>query len=97
MWQLVAGFSVAAFLYLPVKAFGADPYDAFSVLRLEKKPAPDFSLPQVSGKTVRLSDYKGRVFSWDFSKLFDRTVGGSCPPKRNYMGSLRRRILRFLL
>jgi len=70
MWQLVAGFSVAAFLYLPVKAFGADPYDAFSVLRLEKKPGPDFSLPQVSGKTVRLSDYRGKVVLLGFFKTF---------------------------
>ena len=70
MWQLVAGFSLAAFLYLPVKAFGADPYDAFSVLRLEKKPAPDFSLPQISVKTVRLPDYKGKVLLLGFFKTF---------------------------
>lgn len=70
MWQLVAGFSLAAFLYLPVKAFGADPYDAFSVLRVEKKPAPDFSLPQVSGTTVRLSAHKGKVVLVGFFKTF---------------------------
>jgi len=70
MWQLVAGFSLAALLYLPVKAFGADPYDAFSVLRLEKKPAPDFSLPQVNGKTVKLSGYKGKVVLLGFFKTF---------------------------
>lgn len=70
MWQLVAGFSLAAFLYLPVKAFGADPYDAFSVLRLGKNPAPDFSLPQVGGKTVRLWDYKGKIVLLGFFKTF---------------------------
>jgi hypothetical protein len=70
MRQLVAGFSLAALLYLPVKAFGADSYDAFSVLRLEKKPAPDFSLPQVGGKMVRLSDFTGQVVLLGFFKTF---------------------------
>jgi hypothetical protein len=70
MWQLVAGLSVAAFLSLPLIASSADPYDAFSVLRLEKKPAPDFSLPQVGEKTVRLSDYKGKVVLLGFFQTF---------------------------
>ena len=70
MWLLVAGLSLVAFLSLPLMASSADPYDAFSVLRLEKKPAPDFSLPQVSGKTVRLSDYRGKVVLLGFFKTF---------------------------
>jgi hypothetical protein len=70
MRQFVASFSLVALLYLPAKAFGADSYDAFSVLRLEKKPAPDFSLPQVGGKTVRLSDFAGRVVLLGFFKTF---------------------------
>lgn len=70
MWQLVAGFSLAAFLYLPVKAFGADPYDAFSVLRVEKKPAPDFSLPHINGTTVKLSAHKGKVVLLGFFQTF---------------------------
>ncbi|MBI2986772.1 MAG: redoxin domain-containing protein [Deltaproteobacteria bacterium] len=50
--------------------FAADPFEAFSVLRIEKKLAPDFSLPQVGGKTVRLSDYKGKIVLLGFFKTF---------------------------
>ena len=48
----------------------ANPDEAFSVLRIEKKPAPDFSLPQVNGKTVRLADYRGKVVLLGFFKTF---------------------------
>ena len=48
----------------------ADPYQALSVLRIPKISAPDFSLPQVNGKRVRLSDYKGKVVLLGFFKTF---------------------------
>jgi cytochrome oxidase Cu insertion factor (SCO1/SenC/PrrC family) len=48
----------------------ADPHGAFSALRTEAKPAPDFSLAQVNGKTVRLSDYRGNVVLLGFFKTF---------------------------
>lgn len=57
----LAGISYAA---------AGDAYQALSVLRLPKKSAPDFSLPQVNGKTVRLSDYKGKVILLGFFKTF---------------------------
>ena len=70
MCQFVAGLSLATLFFLPLTASGADPYDAFSVLRLEKKPAPDFSLPQVNGKTAKLSNYRGKAVLLGFFKTF---------------------------
>ena len=59
-----------AVLSVPVLTPAADPYEVFSVLRVQKKPTPDFSLPQVGGKTVKLSDYKGKVLLLGFFKTF---------------------------
>lgn len=70
MVQWIAGVLTVAFLSSPSWAGAGDPYEAMSVLRIEKKPAPDFSLPQVNGKTVRLSDYKGKVVLLGFFKTF---------------------------
>jgi cytochrome oxidase Cu insertion factor (SCO1/SenC/PrrC family) len=62
--------SLVAVLSLPLWTHAADPYETFSVLQVEKKPAPDFSLPQVTGKTVSLSDYRGKVILLGFFKTF---------------------------
>ncbi len=51
-------------------AAAVDPYQALSVLRIRKISAPDFSLPQVDGRRVRLSDYKGKVVLLGFFKTF---------------------------
>ena len=51
-------------------AAAADPYKALSVLRIRKMSTPDFSLLQVDGKRVRLSDYKGKVVLLGFFKTF---------------------------
>lgn len=70
MTSMIAQFFFLALLFLPSDAYAVDPYQAFSVLRIEKKPAPDFSLPAVGGKTVRLSDYRGKAVLLGFFKTF---------------------------
>ena len=66
---ITALLSLLALLSLPSWTH-ADPYENFSVLRIQKKPAPDFSLPQVNGKTVRLSAHRGKVVLLGFFKTF---------------------------
>jgi len=46
-------------------------------------PAPDFSLPGLDGKTVRLNDYKGKV-------VFLNIWATWCPPCREEMPSMER-------
>ena len=69
---IVKLFTLFTFIILPASSYPArgDLYESFSVLRIEKKPAPDFSLPQVGGRTVRLSNYKGKVVLLGFFKTF---------------------------
>jgi hypothetical protein len=59
-----------AVLLLPLETHAADSYEALSMIRMEKKAAPEFSLPQVSGKTVKLSGFKGEVVLLGFFKTF---------------------------
>lgn len=70
MTSMIAQFFFLALLFLPSDAYAVDPYQAFSVLRVEKKPAPDFSLPSVDGKVVKLSSYKGKVVLLGFFQTF---------------------------
>ncbi len=70
MVQWIAGILVLAFLSSASWVGAADPYEAFSVVRVEKKSAPDFSLPQVDGKTVKLSAYGGKVVLLGFFQTF---------------------------
>lgn len=67
---MIMAVLLLAFLSLPSLAFAADPFEALAVLRIQSKPAPEFSLPAVNGKTVRLSDYKGKVVLLGFFKTF---------------------------
>jgi len=57
-------------LFVSMEARAADPYQAFSALRIQKTAASDFSLPQVDGKTIELSDYRGNVVLLGFFKTF---------------------------
>jgi len=69
--QWITGFLIAFFGLSSASWVSAvDPYEALSVLRIEKKLAPNFSLPQVGGKMVRLSDHKGKVVLLGFFKTF---------------------------
>lgn len=71
MVQLITGvlfLLVAAFV--PAEIHAGDPYEAFSVIRVQKTAAPEFSLPLVNGKSVRLADFQGEIILLGFFKTF---------------------------
>jgi cytochrome oxidase Cu insertion factor (SCO1/SenC/PrrC family) len=64
-WSLVSGVAVAL---VATAAFAAPDFASMQVIPYEPpKPAPVFTLPDLNGKEVRLSDLTGRVamlFFW---------------------------------
>lgn len=71
MIRLIAGtvfFVAVSFVSMGVRA--PDPYQAFSALRVQKIEAPNFSLPQVDGKAIELSDYRRKIVLLGFFKTF---------------------------
>jgi cytochrome oxidase Cu insertion factor (SCO1/SenC/PrrC family) len=70
MTKITGRLFILAFVFLPLGAGAADPYQSLSVLGIERKPAPDFALPQVNGATVSLSDFSGKVVLLGFFKTF---------------------------
>ncbi len=70
MVQRIAGILILAFLGSATWAGAVDPYEAFSVVRVEKRSAPDFSLPEVGGKALTLSAYRGKIVLLGFFQTF---------------------------
>jgi cytochrome oxidase Cu insertion factor (SCO1/SenC/PrrC family) len=67
---MVGAMFLLAGVSLSLAARAADPYEALSVLRVEAKPAPDFSLLSVDGRKVSLSNYSGKVVLLGFFQTF---------------------------
>ena len=68
MPRLVAAVLAAALLSAPAALAAATDFAALQVQPYDPpKPAPEFALPDLDGKTVRLADRRGKVlllFFW---------------------------------
>jgi len=69
--KLITGFlAFLAVLFSPLFSRAADPFESLSAIRMQPKAAPAFSLPQIDGKTVSLSDFRGKVVLLGFFQTF---------------------------
>lgn len=67
---VLVGIATFTLLFPVFPADGADPYRALSVIRIARETAPDFSLKQVGGKSIKLSSYKDTLVLLGFFKTF---------------------------
>lgn len=69
--KLITGLlAFLAVLSSPLLSRAADPFEALSAIRIQPKAAPEFSLPQIDGKTISLSDFRGKVVLLGFFQTF---------------------------
>lgn len=66
----LVGIATFVLLFPVFSADGSDPYRALSVIPIAREMAPDFSLKQVDGKSIKLSSYKDRLVLLGFFKTF---------------------------
>jgi peroxiredoxin len=77
----LVGVSIGALLLFSPSASAQD---------LEGKPAPEFSLKNMTGKTVSLSDYEGKVVLLDFWAVWC----GPCKTSLPFLETLRKKYAR---
>jgi len=69
-WGKFLAIVALALLSAVFSVEGADSYKALSVIPIARETAPDFSLKQVGGKSIRLSSYRGNLVLLGFFKTF---------------------------